>query len=292
MNASRAACHLDAPRIFKTMGGRTRRLCFVKSEPSRSPSPARGRNAAHADAQELRVVAHRGGRPGDCFRRQDRGRPNVPRRSQQAVAEELQRAVASITFVLADTARSPFDSGTLVSEYADMVPQIRRVAATARKHCSISQRKTERRPRSLNARVKNLTPLAIRGRIRRLTKAEKLLVNVSDSIPTHTRDAWKVMGTSTAKVDGAALHHRPTAYAPIFSVPACCMRGLGRRNSGATLAPSMRRAESIRRHLGATATLLGVTAGDRTSRHRAVGALRAEWKITPQIFGSANSSPI
>ncbi len=58
---------------------------------------------------------------------------NVRTSLSQAAAEELHLGVDAIRVVLADTERVPFDAGTFGSRSTPaMVPQIRRVAATAR----------------------------------------------------------------------------------------------------------------------------------------------------------------
>src|SRR5437868_14200682 len=51
----------------------------------------------------------------------------------QAVAEELGAPLTAIELVMADTARTPFDIGTIGSQTTpQMIPQLRRVAAAAR----------------------------------------------------------------------------------------------------------------------------------------------------------------
>src|SRR5208282_148053 len=58
---------------------------------------------------------------------------NIRTSLSQVVAEELHCPVARIHLVTADTARTPYDQGTMGSGSTPrMAPQLRRVAATAR----------------------------------------------------------------------------------------------------------------------------------------------------------------
>src|SRR5262245_30217236 len=131
---------------------------------------------------------------------------NVRTSITQAIAEELPTPLNTIKVVLADTSLVPFDAGTFGSRSTpDMIPQIRRVGATAREALLDLAAK--------NWNVDRGSLAAADGKIRHaasnrsisfgeLTKGEKLVLNVSERIALKPATSWTVMGKPMAKVNG------------------------------------------------------------------------------------------
>jgi nicotinate dehydrogenase subunit B len=114
---------------------------------------------------------------------------NIRTSLTQAVAEELGAPIGSITLVMADTAKTPFDMGTFGSRTTPtMNAQLRKVAAAAR--AVLADR--------AKARGKTLTP-AIFGE---LVKGSPLVATVTNNVAPKPATAWTVAGTKVRKVNG------------------------------------------------------------------------------------------
>ena len=116
----------------------------------------------------------------------------------QGVAEELRMPVSSVSLIMGDTDLVPYNAGTFGSRsMPDMLPQLRKVAATAR--------------RVLDEQ---------RGEI---GKGQKLLatVPIGDSPLTASQD-WKVLGHPISKVDGRSFVTGEHRYSADRIFPECC----------------------------------------------------------------------
>ncbi|MSU49536.1 MAG: isoquinoline 1-oxidoreductase [Opitutus sp.] len=212
---------------------------------------------------------------------------NVRTMILQAVAEELP---ATIRVVLADTALVPYDAGTFGSRSTpDMFPQIRRVAATAREGLI-----------DLAAKmwgVDRTTLTAANGKIRHdasnrtvgfgeLTKGEKLVLTISDSMTLKPATAWTVAGTSVAKSGGRSYVTGQHAYSSDIVRPGMQHGRILRPAAfGATLvsldasaADAMPGVKVV--HDG---DFVGVVAPTEHQAAQALAALRAEWTTKPQV---------
>ena len=215
---------------------------------------------------------------------------NVRTMLTQAVAEELPTALTAITIVLADTSLVPWDGGTAGSRSTpDMVPQLRRVAATARealldlaaKHWGVDRA-------ALTAADGKILHTTTRRSIGygELTKGERLVLNVAEAMGLKPATAWRVMGTSVPKVDGrrdvTGRHtyttdlHRPGMLHGRVLRPIAFGAILGALDTAA--------AEAIP---GVTVVrdgnFVGTTAPTEQVAAQAITALRAEWQTTPQV---------
>ena len=125
---------------------------------------------------------------------------NIRTSLTQAVAEELGAPIDSITLLMADTAKTPFDMGTFGSRTTPtMNAQLRKVAAAAR--AVLSDR--------ASARGKTLEP-ALFGE---LVKGSPLVATITDKTTTKPATAWTVAGTAVAKIDARDMvtgRHRYT----------------------------------------------------------------------------------
>jgi nicotinate dehydrogenase subunit B len=215
---------------------------------------------------------------------------NVRTMLTQSVAEELPTALAAITIVLADTSLVPWDAGTSGSRSTpDMVPQVRRAAATAREaliDLAAKQWGVDRN--SLTAVDGRITHPATRRSLGygELTKGEKLVLDVSESIVLKPATAWQVMGTTVWKVAGRSYVTGRHVYSSDVSLPGLV--------HGRVLRPAAFGASLVSLDTSAAEAMPGVTVvrdGDfagatAPTEHlaaQAVAAMRAEWKTSPQI---------
>ena len=155
----------------------------------------------------------------------------------QGVAEELRMPVSSIQLVMSDTDRVPFDAGTFGSRsMPDMLPQMRKVGATAREllidraavmlNADRSQLKAADAKDYEHATGKSLAySELVRGQNVMATApvGQAQLTPVSD---------WSVLGTSAAKVDGRAMVTGAHRYSSDQRLPGMlygCVEGRPRR---------------------------------------------------------------
>jgi len=132
---------------------------------------------------------------------------NIRTSLTQAVAEELHVPVETVTLVMADTARTPFDPGTFGSRTTPIMNmQLRKVAAAAR--ALLIRRAAD----AWNVAPETLT--VVDGRVRRGTAADAalsigelatlgpLVATVSDDTATAPPSTWQVAGTPLRKIGG------------------------------------------------------------------------------------------
>lgn len=215
---------------------------------------------------------------------------NVRTSLTQAVAEELPAPLNTIKIVLADTALVPWDAGTFGSRSTpDMVPQIRRAAATARvalidlaaKHWDVDRS-------ALTAADGKILHAASQRTLGygELTQGAKLVLDVAENIALKSPRDWTVLGTSVPKVDGRDYVTGRHVYSADLQRP-----GLPH---GRVLRPAAFGATLVSLDSSAAAAMPGVTVvheGDfvgivAPTEHQAalaIAALRAEWKTSPQI---------
>ena len=232
---------------------------------------------------------------------------NVRTMLAQAIAEELPTPLATIKVVLSDTSLVPWDAGTFGSRSTpDMMPQIRRVGATAREAL------IDLAAKSWSVDRESIT--AADGKIRHagsnrtigfgeLTKGEKLVLNVSDRIALKPATNWKVMGTSVPKIDGRAYVTGKHVYTPDVLDPTRTQpagsAGADQKPTQGLLHGRVLRPASFGATLGSLDTsaadampsvrvvrdgdFVGAVAPTEHQASVAVAALRAEWKATPQV---------
>ncbi len=215
---------------------------------------------------------------------------NVRTSISAAVAEELRTPLATVKAVLADTSLVPWDAGTFGSRSTpDMIPQVRRVAATAREALlDLAAKKWTAERAALTAAAGKVHHAASKRSIGygELTRGEKLILDVNDRVALTPVTQWKVLGTSVPKVDARQYITGAHAYATDIIRPGMVHGRVLRPGAlGATLvsvdtsaAEAMPGVTLIR-----DGSFIGVTAGSEHLAAQAVAALRAEWKTLPQI---------
>ena len=215
---------------------------------------------------------------------------NIRTSLAQQVSEELRTSVESISLIMGDTKQVPWDAGTFGSRTTPtMGPQLRTMAVAARDllvNMAASAWK-----------VDASTLVAADGRVRdpksgksisygELARGQKM-VKVIEGDPSFTpASQWKVAGQPIPKVDGPDFVTGKHEYASDIHLPGM-LHGKVLRPSGfnATLTSLD---DSAAKKMAAVTVVrdgnfVGVTAPSTWSAEKAIQALKAEWKVPPQI---------
>jgi isoquinoline 1-oxidoreductase len=207
----------------------------------------------------------------------------------QVVAEELRVPVSRIKLVMADTQLVPDDGGTSGSGTTPRTgPQLRRVAAATRElllDLAAEQSKVDR-GKLIFENGKIVEPASKQSfDFGQLTKGKKLTKVVEANVPLTPPDQWKVIGTSAPKVDGRALVTGAHKYASDVRRPGMLFGKVLRPPSfkAKVVSVQTRDAEALPGvrvlHEG---DFVGVAAPTEHEAAKAVVAIKAEWKETPQ----------
>jgi isoquinoline 1-oxidoreductase len=119
-----------------------------------------------------------------------------------------------------------------------------------------------------------------------LTKGQKLLKTISDSLAVTPPDKWKVAGKPAHKVNGRAIVTGKHQYTSDVKLPGMLIGKVLRPAAfGASLASAnTTEAEKL---VGVKVVrdgdFIGVAAPSQQEASRALEAIRAEWKTTPQV---------
>jgi len=210
----------------------------------------------------------------------------------QVVAEELRMPVSSVHMVMADTDLVPFDMGTFGSQTTpQMVPRLRRAAAAARDVLvgMAATAWTVDRKELVVADGKITHPPTKRSSTYgQFTKGQKITAAISEDVPTTPPDQWKIEGHPISKVDGLNFVTGRHKYASDMKLPGMLYGKVLRPASfKATLnsidtkaAASMPGVTVVR-----DGNFVGVAAPSESDALRAMAAIHAEWKSTPQPSG-------
>ncbi len=214
---------------------------------------------------------------------------NIRTSLTQAVAEELHVAPDSIQLVMGDTDRTPFDMGTFGSRTTPtMSPQLRRAAAAARDVLIdvAAQAWKADRTKLVAANGRVTDPATQRtATYAELAKGRELARAIPAEDPLTAAAEWKVMGESLAKVTGREIVTGRHRYPSDMKLPGMLYGKVLRPPAfGATLTSlDSHEAEAMAEvtvvHDG---NFVGVTAPNPQLAERALRALHAEWKTTPQ----------
>jgi nicotinate dehydrogenase subunit B len=184
----------------------------------------------------------------------------------QAVAEELGAPLASINLVMGDTERVPYDAGTFGSQTTpQMVPQLRRIAAAARKLLPAGPWE------SIN--------------FAEVAKNQTLLKAIPAGSNFKSTSEWNVLGKPVAKVDGRDMVTGRHRFTSDMRLPEMQFGRVVRpeRLNGKLVSADTSAAEKM---AGVTVVrdgdLLGVTAPTPYQAAAAAAAIKTEWKAEPQ----------
>ncbi len=211
----------------------------------------------------------------------------------QVVAEELRVPISAVTMVMGDTDLTPYDAGTFGSNTTpQMSPRLRRAAAAAREaliDMAAEQFKAERATLlAENGRVTNPATKQS-SNYGQLTKGQKLTKVMSDNTQLTPPEKWRVAGKPIHRVNGLDIVTGKHQYTSDIKRPNMLTgKVLRPAANGATLASFD--AKAAEKLPGVTVVrdgdFVGVTAPDTQQATKALAALRAEWKTTPQPSAS------
>jgi len=215
---------------------------------------------------------------------------NIRTSLAQQVSEELGAPVQSISLSMGDTKQVPWDAGTFGSRTTPtMGPQLRTMAVTAR-DLLVNMAATA-------WEVDASTLVAADGQVRdpksgksisygELAHAQKL-VKVIEGDPSFTpASQWKVAGQPLPKVDGPDFVTGKHEYTSDIHLPGI-LHGKVLRPSGFNATLTSLDDSAAKKMTAVTVVrdgnFVGVTAPSSWSAEKAIHALKAEWKVPPQI---------
>jgi isoquinoline 1-oxidoreductase len=210
---------------------------------------------------------------------------NIRTSLSQAIADELRVPLHTVTLVMGDTGRTPFDMGTFGSRTTpQMAPQLARAAAAARQML-IEQAATKLQADSKTLTAKDGRIVASAGRsipYGELTHGEALTGTISADAPVDPATAWKIRGTGAKKVDGRDFVTGRHQYSPDVTRPGMVYGRIIRPEAyGATLqsvddgrARAMPGVNVVR-----DGDFLAVVAPTERDAVRAAAAVRATWNV-------------
>ena len=288
--------HFEIPRrdFFKVMGGGILVLSVLNEAlaQQRGEGNRRGRGDQR-EPQEIGAWIHIG-EDGviTAFTGKVELGQNIRTSLAQAAAEELRVPVGAVRLLMADTDSVPYDMGTFGSRTTPtMSPQIRRAAAAARELLvDLAAAKWNVDRGALMVASGKVTDPASNSSVTfaELTKGQKLTKAITEVALTPT-DQWKVLGTTVPKANGREFVTGEQRYASDIKLPDMLYGKVLRPVAfGATMtALDTKDAESIP---GVTVVrdgeFAGVAAPNDQVAARALAALRAEWKLSPQPAGA------
>jgi nicotinate dehydrogenase subunit B len=207
----------------------------------------------------------------------------------QSVADELRVPQESVRMVMGDTALTPFDMGTFGSRSTPyMSPQLRRAASAAR-DLLLAQAATEWKttPDKLKASDGKITNPATGASFTyaQLAQGKTLAHDLPEADPITPPSEWTVAGKSAPKVDARAFVTGQHQYTPDLR-PTGVLYGKVLRppTFGATLVSAeLSAAQAIPGVIVVRdGDFVAVAAPNERIAEKAVLAIRAEWKNTPQ----------
>ncbi|HLY62192.1 MAG TPA: molybdopterin cofactor-binding domain-containing protein [Terriglobia bacterium] len=293
---SSPAYHFDLNRreFFKILGGGLLIVCVLPRAEAGQESGRRGFGRGEQMPKEISAWLHIGenGKVTVYTGKVEMGQ-NIRTSLTQAVAEELRVAPESIQMVMGDTDLTPFDMGTFGSRTTPtMNPELRKAAAAALDALLDMAAKTWGVDRSkLSAAGGKITdPVSGRStQYAQLLKGKELAQTIPAEDPLVPADQWNVMGKPLPKVDGRDFVTGKHKYTSDLKLPGMLYGKVLRPSSfGATLTSiDTKDAEAIE---GVTVVhdgdFVGVAAPTSALAARALVAIHAEWKSSPQQISS------
>jgi isoquinoline 1-oxidoreductase len=246
----------------------------------------RGRGQTRGDNPQLAAWLHidESGHVHVCTGKVEIGQ-NIRTSLAQTVADELRVPVASITMVMADTDKTPFDQGTFGSLTTPrMAPQLAKAAATAREML-IDQAAARWQVARETLTAGDGTVTGRGGKsisYGELTKGQALTGTVAATVAPESPGKWRLRGTAVKKVNGAEFVTGRHAYTPDLTRPGMLYGRMVRPDGyNATLtAVDDAKARAI---TGVTVVrdgdFLGVVAPTERAAARAAAAVQATWNV-------------
>src|SRR5882724_4782939 len=211
----------------------------------------------------------------------------------QSVADELRVPLSSIRMVMGDTALTPFDMGTFGSRSTPyMSPQLRRVASAARdlllEQASAEWKTPAHKLTTSDGKITNPASGATLT-YAQLAQGKTLAREIPDADPVTPPDQWTIAGKPVPKVDARAFVTGQHQYTPDLR-PANLLHGkvLRPASFGATLVSADLAAAKAMAGVVVVrdGNFVAVAAPTERAAEKAIAAIHAEWKSTPQISGN------
>ena len=207
----------------------------------------------------------------------------------QSVADELRVPLSSVRMIMGDTALTPFDMGTFGSRSTPyMSPQLRRAASGARDLLlAEAASKWNTAPGKLIARDGKISNPASGATLTyaQVAQGKTLAHDLPDADPITPPTDWTIAGKSVPKVDARAFVTGQHQYTPDLR-PAGLLYGKVLRPPafGATLVSvDLTAAQAVPGVVAVRdADFVAVAAPSERAAERALAAVHAEWKSTPQ----------
>lgn len=215
---------------------------------------------------------------------------NIRTSLTQVVAEELFLPVSSITLVMGDTQRTPYDRGTYGSLTTPQMAPILRKAAANLREILLEQARKEWKIEEVSLTMeqgmvqhpKNGKKLSYGD----LAKGKTLLQQMDDNVPTIEPTNWKIAGTSVPKVNGREFITGKHRYVSDMVLPGMLYGKVLRPPvQGAKLrAVKTERAESMAGvQLVREGDFIGVVAQNTRTAAMALASIEADWDSSPQV---------
>jgi isoquinoline 1-oxidoreductase len=214
---------------------------------------------------------------------------NIRTSLAQQVAQELRVPIGSVTLLMGDTARVPWDAGTFGSRTTPtMAPQLRSAASTARESLlQLAARKWKADPGTLVAEGGKITNPRARQSFTygELTRGQNLVQTVAADPPDTPPAQYQYVGKPLTKLNGREIVTGKHQYPSDISRPGM-LHGKVVRPSGfkaklvsadSTAADKISGARVVR-----DTDFIGVVAPSVSAAQRAAEAIKAKWKVPPQ----------
>jgi nicotinate dehydrogenase subunit B len=286
------AYHFDVARrdFFKLLGGGVAVICALKGASAQQESGGGRQRGGRSLPQEISAWLHIGEDSAvTVYTGKVEIGQNIRTSLAQAVAEELRAPMAAIRLVMADTDLVPYDAGTFGSQSTPvMAAQLRRAAAAAREMLiDLAAEQTKADRASLTVADGKVTQSGTRQSFSfgQLTQGQKLMKTITSNTAITPTAEWKVAGKPITKVNAREIVAGKHQYTPDIKLPAMLFGKVLRPAAfNATLASvETKEAEAMP---GVTVVrdgdFVGVAAPSELLAARAIAAIKAEWKTTPQ----------
>ncbi len=217
---------------------------------------------------------------------------NIRTSLAQAVAEELRVPIASVRLTMGDTDLTPFDMGTFGSRTTPTMAPLLRKAAAAAREVLIDLAATDLKADRAQLTVKDGMVIDARSKqsvaFGKLTKGQKLLKVIPDSIAITPASEWTIAGKSVSKVNGRDFVTGKHRYTCDLKLPDMLFGKVVRPSAfGASLAVVDSR--DVERMPGVKivrdGNFIGVAAPDQHTATLAADSIKANWRSEQQPSG-------
>src|SRR5450759_1018311 len=282
--ARRYTFELERRDFIRLFGGGL--LVMVAASDVVAQESGRARPQGRADTPDLAAWLHidESGGVHVCTGKVEIGQ-NIRTSLSQTVADELRVPIASVTLLMGDTDKTPFNEGTFGSLTTPrMAPQLAKAAATAREML-IDQA-------AGRWQVDRATLIARDGRVvardgralsyAELTKGQALSGTIPAAPAVDTPEQWRIRGTAVKKVGGRDFVTGRHVYTPDIVRPDMVYGRIVRPDGfgGTLVSVDDARARAMP---GVTVVrdgdFLGVVAPTERAAARAAGAVQATWRV-------------